>query len=58
MSSDGKFIYHVGIIDYLQNFDITKYGENKFKSLISDGEMISAVPPEKYKKRFFHFMQS
>ena len=55
-SDDGKFLYHIGIIDYLQDFNIEKYGENKFKSIISDGDMISAVPPIKYCKRFFNFM--
>lgn len=57
MSEDGKFLYHLGIIDYLQDFNIEKWGENKFKSLISDGEMISAVPPKKYALRYFNFMQ-
>lgn len=57
MSEDGKFLYHLGIIDYLQDFNIDKWGENKFKSLIWDGEMISSVPPHKYANRFFNFMQ-
>ena len=58
MSDNGKYIYHLGIIDYLQDFDISKKGENKFKSLKDDGEMISAVHPVKYCNRFFDFMQS
>jgi len=56
MSEDGKFIYHLGIIDYLQDWNFDKWGENKFKSLISDGDLISAVPPQKYSHRFFNFM--
>lgn len=57
MSDDGRFIYHLGIIDYLQDFNFDKWGENKFKSWKTDGEMISAVPPKKYSNRFFSFMQ-
>jgi len=58
MSEDGKYIYHLGIIDYLQDFNFDKWAENKFKSLISDGTMISAVPPKNYKERYFNFMQN
>ena len=58
MSEDGKYIYHLGIIDYLQDFNMEKKGENWFKSLISDGTMISAVPPKHYKERYFNFMQN
>lgn len=57
ISACGEFIYHLGVIDYLQDFNIEKWGENKYKSLISDGEMISAVKPSKYVTRFFNFMQ-
>ena len=56
MSEDGKYIYHLGVIDYLQDFNFEKWGENKFKSLINDGNLISAVPPDQYLKRFFNFM--
>ena len=58
LSDDGRFIYHVGIIDYLQDFNFDKVVENKYKSLISDGQMISAVHPKLYCQRFFDFMQS
>ena len=58
MSGDGKFIYHLGIIDYLQDFNVDKWAENKFKSIISDGEMISAVPPRNYCLRYYKFMTS
>jgi hypothetical protein len=27
MSEDGKFIYHIGIIDYLQDYNMEKMGE-------------------------------
>lgn len=58
MSDNGKYIYHLGIIDYLQDFNWDKYGEHKFKSLQNDGTKISAVPPDMYCERFFEFMQS
>jgi len=58
MSEDGKFLYHIGIIDYLQDFNIEKQGENFYKSIVSDGNMISAVPPKHYCERFFTFMQT
>ena len=56
MSEDGKYIYHLGIIDYLQDFNIDKFVENKLKSVIDNGSLISAVPPEAYSYRFFNFM--
>lgn len=58
MSEGGKYIYHIGIIDYLQDYDYTKKGEHMLKSFIDDGEAISCVPPKKYVQRFFNFMQS
>jgi 1-phosphatidylinositol-4-phosphate 5-kinase len=58
LSDDGRFIYHVGIIDYLQDFNFDKVIENKYKSYISDGQSISAVHPRLYCERFFDFMQS
>uniref|UniRef100_A0A7S3CLM6 PIPK domain-containing protein n=1 Tax=Strombidium rassoulzadegani TaxID=1082188 RepID=A0A7S3CLM6_9SPIT len=58
MSTSGKFIYHIGVIDYLQDFNFSKLLENSYKSLIDHPDMISAVPPKKYCTRFFDFMQS
>ena len=58
MSEDGKFIYHIGIIDYLQDYNMEKMGETQFKSMIADGNLISSVPPKQYCTRFFNFMQS
>lgn len=57
MSDDGMYLYHLGIIDYLQDFNLSKKGENKFKGLINDGTLISAVPPVPYAERFYKFMQ-
>lgn len=44
-SVDGKYIYHIGIIDYLQDYDFGKKFENWAKSLTHNGKLISAVPP-------------
>ena len=57
MSDDGMYLYHLGIIDYLQDFNLSKKGENAFKGLIDDGTQISAVHPKPYAERFFRFMQ-
>jgi hypothetical protein len=35
MSKKGEFIYHIGIIDYLQDFNIDKIMESKFKLFIN-----------------------
>ena len=50
------YLYHMGVIDYLQDFNLNKKLENKFKSQIKDGDYISAVPPPWYAKRFIEFM--
>ena len=57
MSDDGMYLYHLGIIDYLQDFNLNKKGENAFKGLIDDATQISAVHPKAYAERFFKFMQ-
>ena len=36
MSDDGMYLYHLGTIDYLQDFNLNKKGENAFKGLIDD----------------------
>lgn len=56
MSDDGMYLYYVGIIDYLQEYNWNKKGENFLKGFIDDPTQISAVPPDKYGKRFFKFM--
>ena len=56
MSEDGKYIYHIGIIDYLQLYNLWKVGEHFYKNISSDGTKISCVPPIFYSERFFQFM--
>ena len=57
MSEDGMYLYHMGIIDYLQDYNLSKAGENKFKSAYKDGDLISSVPPPRYALRYINFMQ-
>jgi len=58
ISQDGKWIYHIGIIDFLQDFNLRKQGENFLKvKLLGGGEGVSAVPPKKYAARFLRFMR-
>lgn len=58
LSEDGKYIYHLAIIDYLQDFNKNKQMENMYKSMLKDGKQISAVEPKYYCQRFFQFMQN
>ena len=55
----GKYIYHMAIIDYLQGYDIEKRAENMIKVWLyqRDEDKISAVHPNRYAKRFIHFMR-
>jgi hypothetical protein len=50
ISSCGLYIYHISIIDYLQIYNMEKFFENKFKTIIcrKDPKFISAVNPELY----------
>ena len=56
---DGRYIYHLAIIDYLQEFDLSKKAENFIKIWLYYREeyKISAVNPVMYMKRFFKFMK-
>ena len=57
MSDDGMYLYHVGIIDYLQEFNVGKKLENFAKGFVENKHVISAVPAAEYGQRFFEFMQ-
>ena len=46
MSDDGMYLYYIGIIDYLQDYNWNKKGENFLKGFRDDPNEISAVPPE------------
>jgi hypothetical protein len=49
-------IYYVGIIDILQQYNVTKKLEHMFKSLRYDRHGISAVDADEYASRFVHFI--
>eukprot|EP00252_Welwitschia_mirabilis_P010262 TRINITY_DN23450_c0_g1_i1.p1 TRINITY_DN23450_c0_g1~~TRINITY_DN23450_c0_g1_i1.p1 ORF type:complete len:192 (+),score=31.05 TRINITY_DN23450_c0_g1_i1:59-577(+) len=49
------FLYF-GIIDILQEYDMSKRFEHAYKSLQYDASSISAVDPKQYSKRFREFM--
>lgn len=46
MSDNGKYIYHIGIIDYLQDYNWEKKLENQYKSIKHGSSRITIVPPE------------
>lgn len=61
LSLNCKYIYHLGIIDYLQDYHFEKKMENFAKEKVlgrssANGE-ISAVHPTRYAPRFVDFMQ-
>ena len=58
-SKDGKFIFHVSIIDYLQKYDWLKRIERYYKINVNNakGEELSSMPSEPYRKRFMQFMR-
>ena len=63
MNNDGTLnneIYYIGIIDILQQYNLLKFTENKYKSYFSKdcSTKISALSPKKYAKRFIEFIIS
>jgi hypothetical protein len=60
MSVDESFIYHLSVIDYLQDYNSDKFLEHQFKALLNKKEnhnLISAVDPSTYRNRFVNFMR-
>lgn len=51
-----EVVLYFGIIDILQDYDITKKLEHAYKSLQVDPNSISAVDPKLYSKRFRDFV--
>jgi len=49
-------VVYFGIIDILQEYNIQKKLEHRFKSIAVDGNTISAVDPGLYAQRFIRFM--
>lgn len=60
LSQDKKLIYHIGVIDYLQNWNYVKRIENLYKTRIlqRDPYQIAAIEPKKYARRFTNFLNS
>lgn len=57
LSSNMQYIYHISIIDYLQDYNFDKKMEHFVKNVWRGrGAEISAVPPERYAKRYIEFM--
>lgn len=58
LSACCQYIYHIGIIDYLQDYNLDKQLENFAKyTVLMKGDGISAVPPPAYSQRFLRFMR-
>lgn len=49
-------ILYFGIIDILQDYDISKKLEHAYKSMQYDSTLISAVDPRLYSRRFRDFI--
>ena len=60
LSTCGKYVYHLAIIDYLQEFNFDKRGESRLKIWVlrRPKNLISAVDPELYRSRFIEFMKN
>lgn len=59
ISWDKKYVYHIGIIDYLQRWNFTKQSESCFKRNFkyrSNKNLVSAINPKIYNQRFQEFM--
>lgn len=59
-SQNGKYIFHISIIDYLQLYDLNKKLERFYKIFVNGayGPELSSISSEPYKKRFLNFMKS
>jgi hypothetical protein len=59
LSNNCQYIYHLAIIDYLQDYNFDKKSENFLKTIWRGRKAeISAVPPERYAKRYIEFMEN
>jgi len=57
LSSDGKKLYIMGVIDILTNFGASKKFEYGFKRTFL-GKEISCIPPQRYSERFINYITS
>jgi Phosphatidylinositol-4-phosphate 5-Kinase len=49
-------VYYIGMIDFLQPFDVKKLAEYKLKGLIHKKDTFSCIPPDLYAERFLDFV--
>jgi len=56
--ADGKGAVRLGVIDYLQPYDISKKLESKFKMMLHAGQLPTVIKPALYRKRFCEFIAS
>jgi hypothetical protein len=58
ISQDGTIQYHLGIIDFLQTWDVSKKFESTYKQIVlkQDPKLISAMEPQAYADRFQRFV--
>ena len=56
ISTDGKYVYYLGVIDYLQLFTFNKQFEYVWRDRFTHKYLSSCCPPEPYAERFFDFM--
>lgn len=58
LASNWKEAYHIGIIDYLQEWNYKKKAEHCAKKFFrrNDPKKLSAVDPDQYSERFAKFM--
>ena len=56
---NGPRIYHIAIIDYLQEWNLSKKLERFTKTVLmgKDKQTLSAIEPETYGIRFLSFME-
>jgi hypothetical protein len=57
LSFGGQYIYHIAIIDYLQDYNFDKKVENFYKTIKNRKDaQISAIPPLEYRTRYLKYM--
>jgi len=59
VSRGGRYIYHIAIIDYLQDYNFDKKAENFYKTIKNKKDaQISAIEPFAYCTRYINFMRA
>ena len=58
LSSNGQYIYYIGIIDILTEYGFAKKTEHLCKMIRYCSEQMSCIPPNKYKERYIDYMKN